>query len=92
MVTLDECKLYLKVDTNDDDALIEILMEASERIVKDTLRVENFADFKKREKQQIKTAIFYTLHFLYDERGNANHNDLKLTLRALLSNLRREAF
>lgn len=92
MVTIDECKNYLKVDTDDDDNLIEILMDASIRIVKDMLRVEDFTTFKKKEKQQIRTAIFYTLHFLYDERGNANHKDLMLTLRALLSNLREVKF
>ena len=91
-VTIDECKNYLKVDTDDDDNLIEILMDASIRIVKDMLRVEDFTTFKKKEKQQIRTAIFYTLHFLYDERGNANHKDLMLTLRALLSNLREVKF
>ena len=92
MVSLDECKNYLKVDTDDDDTLIEILMDASIRIVKDMLRVEDFKSFKKKEKDQIKTAIFYTLHFLYDERGNANHKDLMLTLRSLLFNLREVQF
>lgn len=92
MVSLDECKNYLKVETDDDDSLIEILMDASIRIVKDMLRVEDFKDFKKKEKQQIKAGIFYTLRFLYNERGNADHKDLMLTLRALLSNLRRPEF
>lgn len=92
MVSLDECKNYLKVETDDDDSLIEILMDASVRIVKDMLRVEDFKDFKKKEKQQIKASIFYTLRFLYNERGNADHKDLMLTLRALLSNLRRPEF
>ena len=92
MVSLDECKNYLKVETDDDDSLIEILMDASIRIVKDMLRVEDFKDFKKKEKKQIKAGIFYTLRFLYNERGNADHKDLMLTLRALLSNLRRPEF
>ena len=92
MVTIDDCKEYLKVDTSDDDNLIKILMDASTKIVKDILRVEDFKDFNKNEKQEIRTAIFYTLHFLYDERGNANHNDLMITLRALLSNLREAKF
>ena len=92
MVSLDECKNYLKVETDDDDSLIEILMDASIRIVKDMLRVEDFKDFKKKEKQQIKAGIFYTRRFLYNERGNADHKDLMLTLRALLSNLRRPEF
>lgn len=92
MVNLDECKNYLKVDTDDDDSLIEILKDASIRIVKDMLRVEDFKSFRAKEKEQIKTAIFYTLHFLYDERGNANHKDLMLTLRALLFNLREVKF
>lgn len=92
MVNLEECKNYLKVDTDDDDTLIEILKDASIRIVKDMLRVEDFKSFKAKEKEQIKIAIFYTLHFLYDERGNANHKDLMLTLRALLFNLREVKF
>ena len=56
------------------------------------LRVEDFSNFKKKEKQEIKTAIFYTLRFLYDERGKANIKDLKLTIRSLLSNLRSVEF
>ena len=92
MVSIDECKNYLKVETDDDDSLIEILMDASVRIVKDMLRVEDFSNFKKKEKQEIKTAIFYTLRFLYDERGKANIKDLKLTIRSLLSNLRSVEF
>ena len=92
MVSIDECKNYLKVETDDDDSLIEILMDASVRIVQDMLRVEDFSNFKKKEKQEIKTAIFYTLRFLYDERGKANIKDLKLTIRSLLSNLRSVEF
>ena len=92
MVTLDECKNYLKVETNDDDTLIESMMNASIKEVKDMLRVDDFKSFKKKEKEEIRVAIFYTLHFLYYGRGNADHNDLMLTLRALLSNLRRAEF
>ena len=92
MVSLDECKNYLKVETDDDDSLIEILMDASIRIVKDMLRVEDFKDFKKKEKSLIKVAIFYALHFLYEGRGNANHHELMKTIRSLLSGLRSVEF
>lgn len=89
MVTLQEAKDYLKVDTDDDDSLITILLDASERIVMDLLRVDTLEN---ETNNQVKDAIFYALHYLYDERGNANHNELMLTLRALLSNLREVKF
>ena len=92
MVTLDEARNYLKVDTNDDDALIEDCLNASTRFVKDILRVDTFKEFKKKEKALIKVAIFYSLHFLYEGRGNANHHELMKTIRALLSGIRSVEF
>ncbi len=92
MVTLDEARNYLKVDTTDDDNLIEDCLDASIRYVKDILRVDDFKDFKKKEKSLIKVAIFYSLHFLYEGRGNANHHELMKTIRSLLSGLRSVEF
>ena len=92
MVTLDEAKNYLKVDTDLDDALIEDCLNGAIRYVKDILRVEDFKDFKKKEKSLIKVAIFYALHFLYEGRGNADHHELMKTIRSLLSGLRSVKF
>ena len=92
MVTLDEAKNYLKVDASDDDAFIEDCVDASIRYVKDMLRVEDFKEFKKKEKSLIKVAIFYAIHFLYEGRGNADHHKLMKTIRSLLSGLRSVEF
>ena len=41
MVTLDEMKNYLRVDYEDDDALIENLIAAAKRQCKDILRTDD---------------------------------------------------
>ena len=41
LITLEEMKNYLRVDFDDDDALIETLITAAKRICMDILRTEN---------------------------------------------------
>ena len=40
MVTLDEVKNYLRVDTKDDDHLLSTLILTSEQLCRDILRIE----------------------------------------------------
>ena len=44
------------------------------------------------DEPQLKTAVFYAVAYLYEHREEADHKGLVLTLRALLSGLRREEF
>lgn len=90
MVSFEEAKQYLKVDTDYDDELIRRLLKNAKQIVTDVLRVEKIADIE--EKEVLRIAILYTLSYLYDERGNANFKNLMLDLRALLQSHRRAIF
>ena len=41
---------------------------------------------------QAKTAVLYAAAYLYEHREEADHHELMLTLRALLSGIRQEGF
>ena len=56
LITLEEMKNYLRVDFDDDDALIETLITAATRICMDILRTENLDELSACE--HAKAAIF----------------------------------
>ena len=89
-VTLEEMKNYLRVDYDDDDALIESMVRASEKICMDVARMDDTKEFYGVENAEI--AVQYTAAYLYEHREDADHHALTLTLRALLSGSRKEAF
>ena len=89
LITLEEMKNYLRVDFDDDDALIETLITAA-RICMDILRTENLDELSDCE--NAKAAIFYTAAYLYEHREEADHHALTLTLRSLLFGARKEVF
>jgi uncharacterized phage protein (predicted DNA packaging) len=89
MVSLDEAKNYLRLDTDDDDSLVETLLSAAVQLCGDVARCEN-EDFEKSKMS--KTAVLYTLGYLYEHREEADHHELTLTLRSLLFSLREGAF
>lgn len=89
-VTLEEMKNYLRVDYDDDDALIESMVRASEKICMDVARMNDTQEFYGVENAEI--AVQYTAAYLYEHREEADHHALMLTLRALLSGSRKEAF
>lgn len=62
LITLEEMKNYLRVDFDDDDALIEALITAATRICMDILRTENLDELSAYE--NAKAAIFYTAAYL----------------------------
>lgn len=41
---------------------------------------------------RIRIAVLYTIAYLYEHREDADHNQLNLTLRALLFGVRKEKF
>lgn len=89
-VMLEEMKNYLRVDYDEDDALIEDTIRASERLCMDVARMDNTQEFYAVENAKI--AVQYTVAYLYEHREDADHHALMLTLRALLSGSRKEAF
>ena len=90
MVTLEEAKLYLRVDGTEDDGLITGLIANAEKMVKDVSRLKD--DEFSQESNTVRIAILYTIAYLYEHRESANHNSLMLTLRALLFGIREVRF
>lgn len=89
-VTLEEMKNYLRVDYDEDDALIGHLLRSAEKTCMDIIRTDDRGVLEKDE--NAKTAVLYAAAYLYEHREEADHHAMVLTLRALLSGSRKEAF
>ena len=90
VVTLNEMKKYLRVDYDEDDALIGSIIGASERLCMDVARMDSLEEFSAVENAKI--SVLYAAAYLYEHREEADHRALTLTLRALLFGARKEAF
>ena len=98
LVTLDEAKGYLRVDTADEDAVIGALLSAAERLCVDVARLtdEEWEDIDSDTedtslvpiRETMKVAILYALGYLYEHREEADHHTLTLTLRSILFAIR----
>ena len=97
LVSLEEAKTYLRVDTTDDDTLIGSLLSAAEVLTKDVGRLSSLEWFainatpSENDPEEIvsirsicKVSELYALAYLYDHREEADHHDLTITLRNLL--------
>lgn len=91
LVSLDEVKEYLRVDHGDEDGLIDGLLDTAWRICMDVARAGDEVDFS-QNLELAKTAVMFTVAYLYEHREAADHGKLMLTLRSLLSGVRREEF
>lgn len=87
MVTLEEAKVYLRVDRSEEDELITRLIASAERLCLDTLRKE-----EPEETAAFKMAVLFSVAYLYEHREDADYHNLLLTLRSLLFGERKEAF
>ncbi len=90
VVTLEEMKNYLRVDYEDDDALLTGLIGAAQNLCMDVARTEDKTVFAAEENARI--AVMYAVAYLYEHREEADHTALTLTLRALLFGIRKEGF
>lgn len=90
LVTLSETKQYLRVDTDSEDELITNIIKTAESICRDVARLDETAF----EEQSVVTrlAVLYAAAYLYEHREEANHNQLAITLRAMLFGVRKEGF
>ena len=89
-VTVEEMKSYLRVDFEDDDALIENFISAAKKQCLDILRTDDEADLDSAQNGKI--AVMFTVAYLYEHREEADHHAMDLTLRALLFGSRKEGF
>ena len=90
IITLDEMKSYLRVDHEDDDILIESLIATSQQLCMDVARISDEESFEKEPCSKV--AVMYAVAYLYEHREDANHLELTLSIRALLSGIRQEGF
>ncbi len=90
IVTLEEAKLYLRVDSDEEDDLIRELINSATNLVKDISRLSD-EEFD-RESAAVRIAILYAVAYLYENRENAAYKALTLTLRSLLFGLRQVVF
>lgn len=87
LVSLEEMKSYLRVDDDEDDALITMLITASEDRCRGVARNEDFDT-----DPNAKIAIMYTVAYLYENKEEADNTSLNLTLRSMLFRNREAIF
>lgn len=90
MLSLDEVKLYLKVDQDDEDDIITGFILSAERMVADILRSDT--DTLVENQPITKIAILYATAYLYEHREDADYHNLMLSLRAMLFGVREVQF
>lgn len=90
MLSLDEVKLYLKVDQDDEDDIITGFILSAERMVADILRSDT--DTLVENQPITKIAVLYTTAYLYEHREDADYHNLMLSLRAMLFGVREVQF
>ena len=104
LISLEEAKQYLRVDSADEDATISILLSSASRLCQDVGRltetqwavinsdVESTDAYTKDEllavRETLKVAILYALAYLFEHREEADHHALQLTLRSILFAIR----
>ena len=101
LVTLNEAKAYLRVDSADEDVLIDSLLASAEKYCADVGRQtdedwavvvadpqEDDSPALMGKRAILKMATLYALGYLYEHRENADHHDLAMTLRNLLFAIR----
>ena len=104
LVTLEEAKNYLRIDSGDEDALIGTLLDSAAELCVDVGRLskEQWADIDSAKafsnlysrdeiehtRRLMRIAILYSLAYLYEHREEADHHGLTLTLRAILGSIR----
>lgn len=87
-ITLEMAKGYLRQDSSDEDTLIEKMIESAEKICRDIARTGEEVD----DTPEFELAVLYALAYLYEHREEADHSEMMITLRALLSGSRKEMF
>ena len=104
LISLDEAKGYLRVDSADEDAMTGILLASAQRMCTDVARLtpEQWADIDSDKcrsdrysaaeltavRETMRVAVLYALGYLFEHREDADHHALTLTLRSLLFAIR----
>lgn len=89
MVTLEEAKKYLRIDSSDEDDLITSEISGAEKLVADIMRKDSLPG---DDDPLVRTAVLYALAYLNEHREEADHHALVITLRAILFGEREPGF
>lgn len=89
MLSVDEVKQCLRVDSSDDDAFIKDLIPAAESLVRGVGRIPSN---KPVTGYVMKVASLYAVAYLYEHREETDHKELMLSLRNLLFGVREVKF
>lgn len=90
IITVEEMKNYLRIDYDDDDVLIKNLIASSQQLCMDVARITDEEAFGKESCSKV--AVMYAVAYQYEHREEADHKELTLSIRALLSGIRQEGF
>lgn len=90
LVTLEETKQYLRVDSADEDNYILSLITMAENMCTDIARSD--ISIMEEHKELVKNAVLYASAYMYEHREQADHKELTNTLKYLLFQVRREVF
>ena len=104
LVSLEEAKQYLRVDTADEDAVIGGILSSASRLCVDVARLteDQWSDINSDKtrsdryttseltaaRETMRVAVLYAVGYLNEHREEADHHALTLTLRSLLFALR----
>lgn len=90
VLTLEETKQYLRVDSSDEDSFILGLIQTGETLCADVARMET--EELEAHLPMVRIAVLYAAAYLYEHREQADHGELVQTLRSLLFGIRKEVF
>ena len=90
VITLEDAKLYLRLDNNIENVLIMSLIAAAQTLCEDIIRKK--ADELEELPEILKVAVLYAVAYLYENREQADHKELIKTLVGLLFGFRSEVF
>lgn len=95
IITLEEAKLYLRIDGGEEDALITNFILTAEEICEDILRYP-LSEFEEVPKV-VRQAVHYAIANMYEKREgmkdeSGNISETIKVMKLILGNLRRESW
>ncbi len=93
-ITLQDMKIFLRVDFDDDDTLIEKLMVDATNRCMDILRIDENerAEIDTSSISNFDLAVMYCVAYTYENRETCDYKKLNLGLRGLLFGDREDKF
>lgn len=88
LIELEEMKSYLRLDSNDEDEFVKSLSASAESLCRDISRLGE-GEETEHDLGILRVAVLYAAAYFYEHREEADHASLTLSLRSLLSTIRR---